>query len=681
MKVLDILGVGDTERSWRRFALWTALGVLCALLIAGSSTAPSSAAGEKLCRFNITVPEGLSGYESDFSDLRVNAYMDWRHRQSPSYPNGAGYFQTLRVGDVTYPTSLSDADTVVPANPGAYWIIGNEPDAPKGQDNITPEVYADRYYALATKIRGLDPTAKIGFGSIVQATPLRLRYLDRAWNRLISDAGNIYAASALIDFWNVHAFLLNEQLNQWGADIPAGFRSSPADYTDAMVIWFGCVETDGGGNCTRYDAPDTRNLTTFEQLLRDFRGWLADRGERDKPVWITEYGSLFPELDFPYVPESETSAYMTGTFDVLRTMTDPNTGYSPDGDRLVQGWFWHSLNNVRVTGTSPAYGGSLYDPATTTRTSIGDAFVAYAGGIVAQADPFPAAVRAVYAGSGTYTLSATIGNKGNSLFIGGYDVAFYLGDPTAGGTQLGATQNVLSDLEGCGTTAKASVTVTMPSPSPWDIFVELTPTTPVNDADLGNNLQEFSGMLPRSFEDVPPGSWQQKWVEALVASSVTAGCSTNPDLYCPTQDVTRAQMAVFLLKGIHGSTYTPPPAAGGVFSDIDGHWAQDWIEELANEGLTGGFPDGTYRPDQTVTRAQTAVFLLTAEHGSGYTPDGSATSPFTDISGHWAEDWINQLYAEGLTAGYPDGTFRPDTPVNRSEMAVFLVNTFGLPIP
>ena len=77
-----------------------------------------------------------------------------------------------------------------------------------------------------------------------------------------------------------------------------------------------------------------------------------------------------------------------------------------------------------------------------------------------------------------------------------------------------------------------------------------------------------------------------------------------------------------------------------------------------------------------------AVMLLVAKHGSGYTPPAANGShPFTDISGHWAEAWIEQLYDEGITAGYPDGTYRPADNVNRAQMAVFLVVTFNLPTP
>jgi hypothetical protein len=73
-----------------------------------------------------------------------------------------------------------------------------------------------------------------------------------------------------------------------------------------------------------------------------------------------------------------------------------------------------------------------------------------------------------------------------------------------------------------------------------------------------------------------------------------------------------------------------------------------------------------------------AIFLLRAKHGSTYTPPNVAPT-FGDTAGHWAEDWIEQLAAEGITAGCGGGNYCPEDPVTRAQMAVFLVRTFNLP--
>lgn len=182
------------------------------------------------------------------------------------------------------------------------------------------------------------------------------------------------------------------------------------------------------------------------------------------------------------------------------------------------------------------------------------------------------------------------------------------------------------------------------------------------------------------FSDVPNGYWAQIYIERLYNVGVTGGCGTNPLIYCPTSSVTRAQMAVFLLKGIHGSSYTPPIISGNTgFNDVpNSHWAAAWIKELATESITSGCGNGNYCPEDSVTRAQMAVFLLKAVNGSSYTPMNVAPT-FNDTTGHWAEDWIEALKNANITSGCGNGNYCPDNAVTRDQMAVFLVKAFNLP--
>ena len=117
------------------------------------------------------------------------------------------------------------------------------------------------------------------------------------------------------------------------------------------------------------------------------------------------------------------------------------------------------------------------------------------------------------------------------------------------------------------------------------------------------------------FADVAADSWAAAWIEELSAEEVTAGCDTTPPRFCPTASVNRAQMAVFLLKAIHGVSYTPPPASGTVFADVDADsWGAAWIEEFFAESLTAGCATAPLRfcPSAAVTRAQMSVFLVAA---------------------------------------------------------------------
>ncbi|PKN93179.1 MAG: hypothetical protein CVU44_12180 [Chloroflexi bacterium HGW-Chloroflexi-6] len=203
-------------------------------------------------------------------------------------------------------------------------------------------------------------------------------------------------------------------------------------------------------------------------------------------------------------------------------------------------------------------------------------------------------------------------------------------------------------------------------------------SNPLGGSGAGNgsfyNGQVYSKGTP-TFSDVPASYWAWAWIESLSAAGITGGCGSGA--YCPDNTVTRAQMAIFLEKSMHGSSFVPPNSAP-TFGDTAGHWAEDWIEALKNDGITGGCGSGNYCPENAVTRAQMAVFLLKSKHGPTYVPPNIGPT-FGDTAGHWAEDWIEQLAAEGITGGCGSGNYCPENPVTRAQMAIFLVRTFDLP--
>ena len=179
------------------------------------------------------------------------------------------------------------------------------------------------------------------------------------------------------------------------------------------------------------------------------------------------------------------------------------------------------------------------------------------------------------------------------------------------------------------------------------------------------------------FDDARPGDFAFTFVETLARAGITGGC--GPNIYCPENSVTRAQMAVFLERGIHGSNFSPPAATGNSFLDVGANgFAAAFVEQLFLDGITGGCGSNNYCPDDRVTRAQMAVFLLRAIHGAGFSPP-PATGIFTDVPlGSFAVAWIEQLAAEGITSGCGGGNYCPEDPVTRAQMAVFLVRAFGL---
>jgi glucose/arabinose dehydrogenase len=185
---------------------------------------------------------------------------------------------------------------------------------------------------------------------------------------------------------------------------------------------------------------------------------------------------------------------------------------------------------------------------------------------------------------------------------------------------------------------------------------------------------------PYTFTDVTPSHWAWRWIEAISTAGITSGCT--PSTFCPASTTTREQMAVFLLLAKYGQAHLPPPATGTVFADVPASspFAR-WIEQLAAEGITAGCGGGNFCPSQEVTRGQMAVFLLVTLEGTGYTPP-PATGRFTDVppSSPFAP-WIEELARRGITAGCSPTLFCPNLPIPRDQMAIFLSATFGLRTP
>jgi hypothetical protein len=196
-------------------------------------------------------------------------------------------------------------------------------------------------------------------------------------------------------------------------------------------------------------------------------------------------------------------------------------------------------------------------------------------------------------------------------------------------------------------------------------------------------IDDVTLVTTQTFSDVSLKYWAVDWIKRLYSAGITGGCVANPLAYCPEGPVSRAQMAVFLERGIRGASYNPPAVGGSTgFGDVAPlYWSAAWIKQLAVDGITGGCVNGNYCPEGSVTRAQMAVFLLRSKYGSSYNPPPIGTiTGFSDVpANYWAAAWIRQLVAEGITAGCGSGNYCPEAPVTRAQMAVFLVRTFNLP--
>ncbi len=277
----------------------------------------------------------------------------------------------------------------------------------------------------------------------------------------------------------------------------------------------------------------------------------------------------------------------------------------------------------------------------------------------------------------TLTSPQSFGGTASNL-TGPAGPAYTIDDSAAGyGTvAAGASADCIDSPGGC-----YLMTVSGSRPvQHWDAtFTETlsASTTPAQPAIIGLPVKTWTLHVGESFPDVPTSNSFYAFVENLFHNGVTGGCGGSD--YCPGNSVTRAQMAVFLMKSKLGAAEIPPPATGIVFADVPAsNPFAAFIEQLAHFGITGGCGGGNYCPNNPVTRAQMAAFLMKAQHGSAYVPP-ACTGVFPDVTcpSQFA-DWIEQLHAEGITAGCGGGDYCPNSPNTRGQMAVFLVKTFGL---
>src|SRR5262249_38131148 len=185
--------------------------------------------------------------------------------------------------------------------------------------------------------------------------------------------------------------------------------------------------------------------------------------------------------------------------------------------------------------------------------------------------------------------------------------------------------------------------------------------------------------------DVEDGGLFEAYVYGAAGAGVMPGCDASGYLFCPTGLVTRAEMAGFILRAVHGSSFVPT-AYAGAFGDVHaGDYNADYIQSFFDEGYTVGCGGGNFCPGAVHTRGQTAVLRLQGVDGPSYEPPPcGSTHQFDDVAcpptpGSPFGDWIGELSVEGITAGCGGNDFCPDAGIPNQQMATFLVRAFNLP--
>ena len=179
-----------------------------------------------------------------------------------------------------------------------------------------------------------------------------------------------------------------------------------------------------------------------------------------------------------------------------------------------------------------------------------------------------------------------------------------------------------------------------------------------------------------SFADVPATSWAANYITAIHDDGLTQGCGNSN--YCPKDPVTREQMAAFLVRAIEGDPAANYCGGNPPFNDVSpGAWSCGHIKRLVELKITLGCGGGNYCPYRQVTREQMAVFIVRALEGDPAENYCGGVAPFVDVSpSSWSCGHIKRLVELGITQGFPGNEYRPNADVNREQMAAFLARAF-----
>lgn len=468
--------------------------------------------------------------------LEAGWYHDYSINPTPSRVNGMQHVQMVRATIDT--TKLEQLlGPALAANPGALWILGNEPDR-FSQDGVTAGQYAAFYHSVYTFLKARDPSAQVAIGGILQPTPLRLLYLDT----VLSEYAARYGAKPAADAWHIHNFILREA-EDWGAYYPPGFISPPYTNANGATV-----------NGRVYDVEDHGDLETFKEQIRDFRRWMADNGYRDKPLIVSEYGILLPEpFGYPYETVRD---FMLGTFDFFVTETDPLMGNTQDGNRLVQKWAWFTLND------DYEFNGSLFDYDTGAITRLGQEYATYANSM--KAPGMDLAIGALEMGAQRST-----GADGTSLLTARVDlhnsgahraqsvlVRLWNGDPLAGGELLASAPSVAFIEPMCSQTQRVELSTTVSDllPGVHTLFMEALAQSGARDNSLANNYASADLLVEEAPTATPTPS-----ASTTITPEPSAPATGTPE-GTPTESAAPTAVATPTVEDRPEATQTPQPA-------------------------------------------------------------------------------------------------------------------------
>ena len=298
-------------------------------------------------------------------------------------------------------------------------------------------------------------------------------------------------------------------------------------------------------------------------------------------------------------------------------------------------------------------------------------------------------VQGDFTGEGTVDLATADLGDGSDTYPGDLGVLVSSGcvslstqSPTNYDTNGGTLILNVNASNGCSWTAVPSapwITLTSASGTGYgQIAVSVLPNTTGADrsgnvnvgGQIVNIIEDFTQTV---FTDVPPGATYFDAVNLLATHDVTNGCA--PSQFCPLTNITRAQMAVFIVRSIFGGDNFPPAQSTPYFADVTPTtFGFPWIQKLYELGITSGCAPDLFCPTANISRDQMAVFIIRERYGPTTNFTFPLTPYFSDVPATaFAFNWIQRMAEDTITTGCAPSLYCPSSPVTRGDMAVFII--------
>ncbi|QPC47564.1 C40 family peptidase [Mangrovibacillus cuniculi] len=183
-------------------------------------------------------------------------------------------------------------------------------------------------------------------------------------------------------------------------------------------------------------------------------------------------------------------------------------------------------------------------------------------------------------------------------------------------------------------------------------------------SDVSFSASDLPTLPAGQYHDVTSKHWAFSAITSLGQQGIISGYDHS--IFEPSNDIKRSEVAKMIADKLNLK-----PSSSSQFSDVPStHWAFGYINTLAEQGLMGGYGNDRFLPNQAITRGEIAA-LFTRVFAFSANNAGKAKN-FHDISNHWAKNSISELSSHNIVTGYNDGTFKPNNSSTRAEFSVFL---------